>query len=188
MVVNPPAMFPLVGWDSERSLVLFSRMKSLYEFQVSRNFCFTSGVAARSAQTCSAPVNSEVSPKQSGTPKGSSLSIRLPTVGFDASPEVVSDSPHLTEIQRSSKPHSSRWISLAQCMNSLAFQEALAMVSMSPLPSMENPSTGLPVAAMPSTTFCVHPGSIPITTTAATFGFFPVPMIVRKNSSRSAPN
>ena len=47
---------------------------------------------------------------------------------------------------------------------------------------------GLPVAAIPSTTFCVQPSSIPITTTAATFGLQPVPIKVRKCNSRSAPN
>ena len=38
------------------------------------------------------------------------------------------------------------------------------MVVMSPWPSIENPATGLPVLAMPSTIFCVQPGSMPITT------------------------
>ena len=49
-------------------------------------------------------------------------------------------------------------------------------------------ATGLPVAAMPSATFFAQPSSMPITTTAATFGFEPVPISVRKCSSRSAPN
>jgi hypothetical protein len=59
---------------------------------------------------------------------------------------------------------------------------------MSPVPSILNPSTGFPVFAISSTTFFVHLGSIPITTTAATFGFFPVPIIVLKNNSKSSPN
>ncbi len=59
---------------------------------------------------------------------------------------------------------------------------------MSPLPSIQKPATGLPVAAMPSTIFCVQPGSMPITTQAATFGLAPVPIMVRKCRSRSAPN
>src|SRR3569833_553851 len=41
---------------------------------------------------------------------------------------------------------------------------------------------------MPSTTFLVQPSSMPITTTAATFGLEPAPISVRKWSSRSAPN
>src|SRR3954454_12508000 len=53
---------------------------------------------------------------------------------------------------------------------------------------MPKPVTGLPVAAMPSTTRFVHESSMPITTTAATFGLQPVPISVRKCSSRSAPN
>ena len=36
---------------------------------------------------------------------------------------------------------------------------------------MPKPTTGLPVLAMPSTTRLVQPSSMPITTTAATFGF-----------------
>jgi hypothetical protein len=59
---------------------------------------------------------------------------------------------------------------------------------MSPEPSMPKPVTGLPVFLMPSTTRPVQPSSIPITTTAATLGLAPVPMMVRKNVSRSSPN
>src|SRR5262245_61012790 len=62
------------------------------------------------------------------------------------------------------------------------------MVPRSPVPSMPKPVTGLPVLAMPSTTRLVQPSSMPITTTAATLGFAPVPIRVRKCSSRSAPN
>ena len=62
------------------------------------------------------------------------------------------------------------------------------MVAMSPTPSMPKPVTGLPVFLMPSTTMLVHWSSMPITTTAATFGFEPVPIRVRKCSSRSSPN
>ena len=54
------------------------------------------------------------------------------------------------------------------------------MVAMSPWPSMPKPMTGLPVLAMPSTTRLVQPSSMPITTTAATFGLEPVPISVRK--------
>ena len=62
------------------------------------------------------------------------------------------------------------------------------MVAMSPWPSMPKPTTGLPVLAMPSTTRPVQPSSMPMTTTAATFGLEPVPISVRKCRSRSAPN
>src|SRR3954470_20863886 len=41
---------------------------------------------------------------------------------------------------------------------------------------------------MPSATFFAQPSSMQITTTAATFGFAPVPISVRKCRSRSAPN
>ena len=50
------------------------------------------------------------------------------------------------------------------------------------------PVTGLPVFLMPSTMRLVQSSSMPITTTAATFGFDPVPISVRKNRSRSSPN
>ena len=43
----------------------------------------------------------DVSPKQVVAPSGSILSIRLPTVGFEARPEVVSDSPHLHDTHSS---------------------------------------------------------------------------------------
>ena len=42
----------------------------------------------------------------------------------------------------------------------ISIQEALAMVQMSPVRSIEKPVTGLPVLAMPSTILFVHSGSI----------------------------
>ena len=69
-----------------------------------------------------------------------------------------------------------------------AFLETFAIVSISPTPSILNPSTGFPVFAIASTILLVHLGSIPITMTAATLGFLPVPIIVLKCNSRSAPN
>ena len=152
------------------------------------NFSEASGVAPLVAHTFSAPVNSDVSPKQRWTPNGSNLSIKLPTAGLAAIPDVVSDSPHLTEIHKSLKGHSSLCFSEAHCENSWAFLEAFIIVWISPAPSILKPSTGFPVVAIASTIFFVHFGSIPITTQAATFGFFPVPIIVSKNNSRSAPN
>src|SRR5258708_1376236 len=98
-------------------------------------------VAARLAQTTSAPVSSEVSPKQVVAPKGSSLSIRLPTVGQEPRPEVVSLSPHFVETKSSSMEQDSRCFSLAHWTNSRALREALAMVVMSPLPSIAKPAT-----------------------------------------------
>jgi hypothetical protein len=62
------------------------------------------------------------------------------------------------------------------------------MVFRSPFCSIEKPATGLPVSAMPSTILPVQPGSMPMTTTAATLGFAPVPIMVRKCRSRSSPN
>ena len=112
----------------------------------------------------------------------------LPTVGQEASPVVVSDSPHLAAIHSSSRSHSTRTCPEVWCTNSLALREAAAIVAMSPLPSIQKPATGLPVAAMPSTIFCVQCGSMPMTMQAATFGLAPVPIIVRKCSSRSSPN
>ena len=100
----------------------------------------------------------------------------------------MSDSPHFTEIHKSLSGHSSLCSSLAHCENSLAFLDAFIIDAISPFPSILNPSTGFPVFAISSTTFFVHFGSIPITITAATFGFFPAPIIVLKNNSKSLPN
>src|ERR1700704_840193 len=144
------------------------------------NRSLTSGVAARLGATISAPVNSEVSPKHVVAPSGSSLSMRFPTVGQEASPEVVSLSPHLVETKSSLMEQDSRCFSEAHCTNSCAFREAAAMVLISPWPSIAKPTTGLPVLAIPSTTRPVQLGSMPITTQAATFGLLPVPIHVRK--------
>jgi hypothetical protein len=109
-------------------------------------------------------------------------------VGHDPSPLVVSDSPHLMLIMISPGSAGSRWHSLASRTNWASRRAARSWVRRSPWPSIQNPSTGLPDAAMPSTTRAVQFGSMPTTTAAATFGFAPVPISVRKVSSRSSPN
>src|SRR6202020_1870711 len=151
-----------------------------YADEVRMNLAEISGETARAAARCSAPVSSEVSPKQPYNPSGTNLSYMLPTVGQEASPVVVSLSPHLAATHTSVSGHSTRTFSDAKCTNSLAWRDAAATVAMSPFPSMEKPATGLPVLAMPSTTFWVHSGSMPMTTQAATLGFAPVPIMVRK--------
>src|SRR6201992_3213519 len=117
------------------------------------NFWEISGDTALAAAKCSAPVSSEVSPKQPYRPSGTNLSYMLPTVGQEASPVVVSLSPHFAATQTSVSGHSTRTSSEAHWTNSLALREAAATVAMSPLPSIQKPATGLPVAAIPSTTF-----------------------------------
>src|SRR5579871_2879142 len=128
-----------------------------YADQVFMNLAEISGETARAAARCSAPVSSEVSPKQPYKPCGTSLSYMLPTVGQEASPVVVSLSPHFAATQTSVSGQSSRVFSDAQWTNSLALREAAATVAMSPLPSIEKPATGLPVLAIPATTFSVQP-------------------------------
>ena len=189
MVVKPPSMLPLVGCESDKSSVWCAKItSSWYAFHILYQRSPTSSLIARSLQMCSAPVISDVSPKNPVIPSGSSLSYMLPTVGQDPRPVVVSDSPHFVETQSSEIEHSSRWYSDVMWTKSFAAQLARRMVSKSPFCSIENSATGLPVARMPSAIRLVQPGSIPITTTAATFGFAPVPIIVRKCNSRSSPN
>jgi hypothetical protein len=94
----------------------------------------------------------------------------------------------LVETQSLAIGQGSRCFSLAHWTYSRAALDARLIVSWSPWPSMPKPTTGLPVAAMPSTTVRVQLSSMPMTTTAATFGLQPVPIRVRKCSSRSAPN
>jgi hypothetical protein len=96
MVLRPPRMLPWVGCEPSRSASC-SMMKSWYAWKVARNFWRTSGVAHCSAILSSAPVTSLVSPKIRVAPIASSRSKTRPTVGLEASPLVVSDSPHLVE-------------------------------------------------------------------------------------------
>ena len=70
----------------------------------------------------------------------------------------------------------------------MATRDARSTIVRSPNPSSHIPSTGLPVLAMPSTTRPVQFGSTPITRTAATLGFEPMPIRVRNVRSRSSPN
>src|SRR3712207_4175765 len=124
IVVRPPAMLPLVGCDSDRSFVLLRSTISWYRLNIFMNCSRTSGVAQRSATMFSPPVISVVSPKHMVTPSGSSLSNALPTVGFEPQPEVVSDSPHLVDTQRSLIGQSSCRSSEAHWTYSLATFEA----------------------------------------------------------------
>ena len=104
----------------------------------------------------------------------------LPTVGHEPRPVVVSLSPHLVDTHRSEIGARSRCFSDAQWTKSLAAREASMMVLKSPFCSIEKAATGLPVASMPSAIRLVQPGSMPMTTTAATLGLAPVPIMVRK--------
>ncbi len=152
------------------------------------NLSRTASLAQRAATIVSPPVISLVSPKHRVVPKGCSWSNAAPTVGLAPQPLVVSLSPHLVLTHNSWIGQTSRCFSLAHCTYSRATLLARRMVSWSPWPSMPKPTTGLPVVAMPCTTFCVQPSSMPMTTTAATLGLQPAPIRVRKCSSRSAPN
>src|SRR5208337_1624019 len=82
----------------------------------------------RAATRCSPPVNSVVSPNSSVQPFAYSLSYALPTVGLEAMPEVVSDSPHLQETQRSWILQTSRCFSDVNCTYSCAALDARMMV------------------------------------------------------------
>src|SRR5665213_407268 len=113
------------------------------------NFSATAGDAARAAARCSAPVNSEVSPKQPYKPSGTSLSYMAPTLGQDANPVVVSLSPHLAATQSVVTAHSSRTFADAQCTNSFALREAPVTVAIAPSPPMQHPTTGLQLVARP---------------------------------------
>src|SRR3990170_4505643 len=97
------------------------------------NFFLTSSLRQRAATRCSPPVSSVVSPNTSVVPSAYSLSKALPTVGLEAQPEVVSDSPHLVETHRSFSGRSSRRSSEAHCTYCLAALDARMMVSWSVL-------------------------------------------------------
>src|SRR3546814_19962616 len=65
-------------------------------------------------------------------PSSSNLSMKLPTVGLEARPEVVSDSPHLVDTHSSLIEQGSRCCSVAHCTSSLALREASATTLISP--------------------------------------------------------
>src|SRR5262249_5094355 len=149
-----------VGCESDRSSVLCASItSSWYDCQTFIHLLPTFLLMARARARCSAPVISEVSPNTPWMPIGMSLSYMLPTVGQDASPVVVSLSPHLVETHSSEMSHCSRLSSDAICTYCLATYDAFATVAMSPCPSMPKPVTGLPVFLMPSTTRLVQPSS-----------------------------
>src|SRR3981081_1608050 len=100
------------------------------------NLAAISGETALAAARCSAPVSSEVSPKQPYRPSGTSLSYILPTVGQEARPVVVSLPPQFAAFHTSVRGHSTRPFSEAECTNSLALRDAAATVAISPFPSI----------------------------------------------------
>jgi len=89
-------MLPLVGWEPERSSVFSLTMKSLYSLKTRRNSSPTSAVAARDLQMSSAPVISDVSPKEQVGVHLHQLVDRIPNRGVGRETRVVSDSPHFT--------------------------------------------------------------------------------------------
>ena len=150
------------------------------------NFCAISGETARAAARCSAPVSSEVSPKQPYSPSGTSLSYMLPTVGQEASPVVVSLSPHLAATHRSVSAHSSRTFSEARMHELLGLARGGGDgrdVAVALDREARHRLAGLGDAV--DDTVWVQPGSMPMTMQAATLGLAPVPIMVRKCSSRS---
>ena len=72
IVVKPPAIFPAVGWLSDKSSVASLKWNRYMNSKFS-NLSEASFVAPLVAQTFSAPVSSEVSPKHKWTPRGSSF-------------------------------------------------------------------------------------------------------------------
>jgi hypothetical protein len=136
----------------------------------------------------SAPVSSEVSPNMTVAPMSTSLSTATPSAGFEASPDVVSDSPHFIEAVKAETSTSVLCLSLASWTILAALRDAISMALRSPRPSMDIASTGLPVLAIMSAILLDQESSIPTTMAAATFGFEPVPANMWKRSCRSRPN
>ena len=150
-------MLPLVGCESDRSLVLWRSITCLVAVEHEQELLAHLVVAAaRRHQVLAAGELRGLAEAPGSRRAAYSLSKALPTVGLAPQPEVVSDSPHLVETHRSLSGHSSRRSSDAHCTYSLAAFEARMMVSWSPCSSMPKPATGLPVLAMPSTTFFVQ--------------------------------
>ncbi len=96
-------------------------------------------------------MTSVVSPKMSVLPSASSRSNTRPTVGLEARPLVVSDSPHFVDTMISSHSTGTRGNSVAYWTNPWAARAASAIVCRSPVRSMLNARTGLPVSAICST-------------------------------------
>ena len=186
IVVSPPAMLPFVGCESDRSDVLWRLIDLL--------------VAVEHAHEVGAHVDRRGSaPRRSARRRSARSSRRTPACIRPRRACRTRRRPSGSRRSRTSCPirrtsstptapasaHSSRTFSLAHCTYSFATFDARMIVSWSPCSSMPKPVTGLPVAAMPSTTRLVHWSSMPMTTTAATFGFAPVPISVRKWCARS---
>jgi hypothetical protein len=117
-----------------------------------------------------------------------SLSKALPTVGLAPQPLVVSLSPHFGADPELGD-RAGLALLLARPLHVLARRLAGAAGWCRGRRGLDAEADDrLAGGWMPSTTFCVQPSSMPMTTTAATFGLQPVPIRVRKCSSRSAPN
>ena len=147
-------MLPLVGCESERSLVLCALDDLLvaveHELELLAHLVVA---AARGDEVLAAGELGGLAEAPASRRADRACRTRCRRSGLAPQPEVVSDSPHLVETHRSFSGRSSRRSSDAHCTNSFAFFEARRMVSWSPCCSMPKQATGLPVAAMPSATF-----------------------------------
>jgi len=92
-VEMPPRTFPGVGclFMKLSPVALSSRSHAAI---VARSRSRTSGVAARSARTCSAPSSSLVSARMTCAPRETIRSLKAPMAGLAAMPEVASEPPH----------------------------------------------------------------------------------------------
>src|SRR3954467_10900478 len=122
------------------------------------NVAKTFGVTHGGWMMSSPPVNSLVSPKIIVAPDFSKRSKTRPTVGQEDKPVVVSDSPHLVLMTSLLTGNGSRGICVAYWTNSWALRAALAMVIKSPVHSIVNAATGLPVFLISLTMRSVQTG------------------------------
>ena len=149
-VVMPPSRLPGEGWvlrtSSPAAICSSSRKRTR-----SRMRWATSGVAARRASRCSAPIISTVSENIEVPPAAIILSLIMPMTGFETSPLVASEPPHSMPSMSSEISHSSRRHMEASMTMRRAIFFALAAVSMVPPSSwMSRPSMGLSVRARSS--------------------------------------
>ena len=147
----------------------------------------TRSFAARSARTCSAPMNSGVSLKQAVPSSATRRSQAFPTAGLAAMPLVASLPPHSTPKTSSDASASSRRLSPTSSARSVTIDPpSRSAARVPPAARIESVATGLPVSAIRSASAPASTSSVPssIRRTAPTFGLLATPTRTRSVCAR----
>ena len=145
----------------------------------------TSGVTARRASRCSAPISSEVSARIDVPPAATSRSLEMPRAGFAVMPESASEPPHSSARQIASSGAGCGTVRAAAATSrSTSGSTARTVPALPPQPASVKSSMRSARRAAAEAS-AVAESSSPIRTVAATFACVAKPSSTRSTRSTS---